>query len=243
MHLHAHTSMFKVQHLDQLSSWTAASHLMMVQSRLHCGRSRQTWADYCSSWTFFLFVLFWQSWPIFSQQPLIVGLFSLIAAEVQLCRTLCSLTSERLNVGSAPGRPQVTSLPPPILQSLLWSRQSFLDLPVVHQSLKFQTLFLVSCFYFLQITSNWHILKGTKFQVKMWARVVIGQLSISICYTFCFFVLCFLALKLFFNRKCIFQTRKRTARMSQSLSMSVSSMGLQKSSRRMQPAAWPSMTR
>lgn len=48
---------------------------------------------------------------------------------------------------------------------------------------------------------------------------------------------------LFYFFKCIFQNRRRTARTSRSWSMSGSPMGWQKSSRRMQPAAWPSMTR
>lgn len=39
------------------------------------------------------------------------------------------------------------------------------------------------------------------------------------------------------------KSRRRTARTSRSWSMSGSPMGWQKSSRRMQPAAWPSMTR
>lgn len=96
---------------------------------------------------FFLLFLFRQSWPIFSQQPLIVGVFSLIAAEVQLCRTLCSLTSKAFERWIC-FRKTTSDFPASFtpITRFFWSRQSSLDFPFVlfgHQSLKFQQLLTI----------------------------------------------------------------------------------------------------
>lgn len=95
---------------------------------------------------YFVLFLFWQSWPIFSQQPLIVGIFSLIAAEVQLCRTLffdkqafeCWICF-RTATSDFPA-----SFTP--ITCFFWSRQISLDFTVVLfvcQSLKFQQLLTI----------------------------------------------------------------------------------------------------
>lgn len=92
------------------------------------------------------------------------------------------------------------------------------------------------------MTSNWLIFEMGLHCVDPSGRwVIIAQHVLNL---WMFYDL-FHCIKIFilFFLKCIFQTRRRTAKTSQSWSMSGSPMGWQKSSRRMQPAAWPSMTR